>query len=80
MCPRCRGQIVNFDGDPSCLLCGWVKPDPIPAWVMAEYHERLGVTYGRGPERGSNSSSALGAYPDRARKRHRGPMSAGRSL
>src|SRR3990167_3702151 len=42
-CRRCAGQLLRSfpDLEPTCLLCGWY-PVEIPAWVQAEYEERLG--------------------------------------
>ena len=66
-CRRCAGQLLRSfpDLEPTCLLCGWY-PVEIPAWVQAEYEERLGSDELDGRRR---NGRAMGRAPSHGKMR-----------
>ena len=47
MCPRCAGQFVLENGEPTCLQCGYVRYPPIPPEILEAVGAREGNK--RGP-------------------------------
>lgn len=36
-CPRCRGLVVTQYEETRCLICGWMKNDPLPEPAREPY-------------------------------------------